>query len=88
MYCPPGGTLTAPVWGGAVIQGVGAVYSDDSAVCVAAVQRGLITPGAGGNFRLQVVPAQDDYQGVTANGVASSRWASRWALWPGGYILH
>jgi len=46
------------------------VYTDDSALCRAAVHAGII-PAAGGAVRVRVVPGRQSYPGSTRNGVQS-----------------
>lgn len=73
--CPPGGDVfAAPIWGAEL-------YTDDSAVCIAAVHVGLITPEEGGDVTIAIVDAQDEYAAGTANGVTSSRYGA----WGGSF---
>lgn len=75
IHCPAGGTLAAQVWGGD-----NGVYTDDSAICVAAVHAGLITVEEGGDVVIEKTAGQDDYgQGSTANGVTSLPWPDPWS---------
>ncbi|MFT4562482.1 MAG: hypothetical protein ACI9BW_002228 [Gammaproteobacteria bacterium] len=62
--CPAGGNMGAPVWGTDV-------YTTDSAVCVAAVHRGLISSAAGGAVRLQVLGGQNSYHPSQRNNVST-----------------
>ena len=73
--CPGGGYLGA-VWGTNT-------YTDDSSVCTAAVQVGLVNTTDGGRVTIEVRPGQDSYQGFTANGVRSSDYG----LYQGSYVF-
>jgi LCCL domain len=66
--CPAGGTL-GPVYGTNV-------YTDDSRVCTAAVQMGLVTTAAGGTVTIKILAGKPAYPGSTKNGVTSSSWGS------------
>jgi hypothetical protein len=77
VFCPPGGPASASVWGS------GPTYTDDSAVCVAAVHAGLATVAAGGTFTLRPVPGAARYGGSTRHGVTTHPYGS----FPGGYRL-
>ena len=83
LYCPPGTDPAARVWGGGQVAGVGSIFTDDSNICAAAMQRGYVTVEGGGNFSLKLVPGVGTFQGVTANGVMSSSFAD----WPAGYLI-
>ena len=61
--CPPGGPA-APVWGTDM-------YTDDSSVCTAGVQVGLITVAHGGTVTIQMAPSMPSYLGYTWNGVTT-----------------
>lgn len=67
-HCPPGRPTNA-VWGTAV-------YTADSAVCVAAVHDGRITASTGGPITVHVLPGQAGYVSTMQNGVSSSSWGS------------
>jgi len=54
------------------------VYTVDSAVCVAAVHAGVISPVKGGNVKLTVVPSQPAYAGSEKNGISTRSWSSSW----------
>ena len=69
--CPAGGSTSATVWGTGV-------YTDDSAICVAAVHAGKITAYNGGTATLRVEAGQASYTGSTSNGVSTLDYAS----WP------
>lgn len=62
--CPPNG-VTGSVWGSEI-------YTDDSSVCNAAVQVGLITFAKGGDVTVEMLEGKDLYQGADANGVSST----------------
>lgn len=66
ITCPAGGS-PSDVWGAGV-------YTDDSSICTAAVQSGLITFAEGGEVTITIGPAQDSFDGGTANGVTSLRY--------------
>lgn len=73
--CPPNGDLST-IWGTDV-------YTDDSAVCSAAVHAGLLTTAAGGRVTVEIRPGQDHYAGSTRNGVTSLDYAA----WQGSYVF-
>ena len=73
--CPPGGS-PGFLWGTGT-------YSDDSSVCTAAVQQGLITLANGGYVTIEIRPGANSYTGSTKNGITSSDWGS----WYGSYIF-
>ena len=73
--CSPNGTLGS-------VYGTG-TYTDDSSVCTAAVQAGLITVAQGGTVVIQIAAGQSSYTGSTANGVTSSSYGS----WGGSYTF-
>jgi hypothetical protein len=73
--CPAYGRLDQ-VWGTNV-------YTDDSSVCTAAVQAGLITVADGGLVTIEHLPGQPSYTGSTANGVTSNGYGS----WTGSFQL-
>jgi N-acetylneuraminic acid mutarotase len=56
------------------------VYTDDSALCRAAVHAGRITP-SGGTIRAVISGGRSSYTGSTRNGVTSNSWGG----WPGSY---
>lgn len=65
--CPAiGDTAMGAVWGTDV-------YSDDSAVCAAAVHAGAITI-AGGTVTIEILPGRATYEGTTRNGVTTFAW--------------
>jgi hypothetical protein len=70
----PGGGEAGSLWGVNI-------YTDDSSVCTAAVQMGLITFEEGGSVTIEILEGQDSYTGAEANGVTSKRYAS----WGGSF---
>ena len=76
--CPGGASLDdgGAVWGDDP-------YTDDSAVCMAAVHAGLITPEDGGSVTIEMLPGDDSYDSLDANGVETSSWGE----WPGGFTF-
>jgi hypothetical protein len=68
LACTPNGTADS-VWGAGT-------YTDDSSICTAAVQSGLITFDDGGTVTYQIAPGQAEYDAGTANGVTSSRYGA------------
>jgi hypothetical protein len=63
IACPANCT-SGSVWGTSP-------YSDDSAVCVAAIHAGALT-SAGGTTTIAIVPGQDSYPSSSANGITTS----------------
>ena len=66
LTCTSGGKADS-VWGTGT-------YTDDSSICTAAVQMGLITFAEGGDVTYEIGPAKDSFDGGTANGVTSQRY--------------
>jgi hypothetical protein len=58
------------------------VYTDDSAICRAAVHAGALR-GAGGSVTLRSVPGRQSYSGSTRNGVQSQDYGA----WEGAYAF-
>lgn len=58
-------------------------YTDDSSVCTAAVQVGLITFEDGGTVDIKITGPQDEFPAGEANGVTSTRYGS----WEGSFIF-
>lgn len=58
-------------------------YTDDSSVCSAAVQVGLITFEKGGTVDIEIAAGQDEYEAGVANGVSSNRYGA----WEGSFIF-
>jgi hypothetical protein len=73
--CSPGGS-PGYLWGTGT-------YTDDSSVCTAAVQQGLITLAKGGYVTIEIQPGANSYTGSTKNGITSSDWGS----WSGSYTF-
>lgn len=71
--CPPNGE-PGRIWGMDT-------YTDDSAVCTAAVHQGLITLETGGSVTIVMRAGLPAYRGGVANGVSSEPWEA----WPGSY---
>ena len=67
VNCPANCT-SSTIWGASV-------YSDDSAVCTAAIHAGVLT-AAGGRTVVTIAPGQASYPATTSNGVTSSSWGS------------
>ena len=65
-----------PVWGTRV-------YTDDSSVCTAGVQMGIIRYETGGKVTIEMRPGRASYGGSIANGVVSDSWDS----WPGSFVF-
>lgn len=57
------------------------VYTDDSAVAVAAVHAGVLAAGETGTVTITILPGQSSYPASTRNGVSSSSWGA----WAGSY---
>ena len=68
VVCPAGGALGA-VWGTDT-------YTDDSAVCTAALHAGLVSLTAGGSATIEIRPGAAAYTGSARNGVTSSSYGS------------
>jgi LCCL domain len=62
--CPGGGMTGATVWGSDL-------YTDDSAICPAAVHAGKLQAYGGGTATVEVLEGQQSYAGSTRNGVTS-----------------
>lgn len=62
--CPGGGQTGATVWGTDL-------YTDDSAICPAAVHAGKLGTYGGGTATVEVLSGQQSYVGSTRNGVTS-----------------
>ncbi len=76
FLCPPDGDLSASVWGTDT-------YTDDSAVCVAAVHQGIINPVEGGRVVIEIAPGEDGYTGSEANDVTSQDYGN----WGGSFTF-
>jgi hypothetical protein len=68
LDCTPDGKADA-VWGAGT-------YTDDSSICTAAVQSGLITFDDGGSVTYEIAPGLAEYEAGTANGVTSTRYGA------------
>ncbi|WP_426573710.1 LCCL domain-containing protein [Aquihabitans sp. McL0605] len=73
--CPAGGEANT-IWGTET-------YTDDSSVCTAGVQVGLITFDEGGKVTIEIAAGQDSYDAGTANDVTSVAYAS----WDGSFTF-
>ena len=73
--CPPGGQPMS-VWGSGP-------YTDDSAVCGAAVHAGAITPSRGGRIVIEMRDGQQSYQGGRRNGIE----AMNYGAWGGSFVV-
>ena len=71
FVCPPSVDTSATVWG------VGP-YTDDSAICVAAVHSGLFSPTQGGTVVFDVQAGASAYTGSTSNGITTLEYGE----WP------
>ena len=69
VNCPPEGDAGRAIWGTDV-------YTRDSAICVAAVHTGSITPEKGGLVTVRRAPAPKEYPGTQRFRVTSQRWGS------------
>lgn len=74
--CPAGCTEGGTVWGTDI-------YTNDSAVCVAAVHADVISSAAGGLVLLTWQPGQDSYASTTRNGVTTSEYGA----WGGSFTV-
>jgi hypothetical protein len=72
----PAGVMAVPIWGEDV-------YTDDSAICTAAVHAGLITRGEGGTVTIEIRPGQNAYTGSRRNGIQSDPWDA----WDGSFVF-
>ena len=76
FLCPPDGDLSHSVWGTDT-------YTDDSAVCVAAVHQGIITTVEGGRVVIEIAPGEESYAASTAHGVTTLDYGA----WSGSYTF-
>ncbi len=72
----PGGARLGTVWGTNI-------YTDDSSVCTAAVQVGLLTAANGGEATIEVRPGQKAYSSFTAHGVTTNSYGA----WVGSFVF-
>lgn len=75
INCPADGSADT-VWGAGV-------YTDDSSVCTAAVQSGLITFEKGGDVTILIGPGKNSFDGGIANGVESQSYGN----WEGSFTF-
>lgn len=75
VECPEDGEPDQ-VWGAGI-------YTDDSSVCTAAVQSGLITLEDGGEVTYEIAEGEDEYEGGTANDITSLRYGA----WQGSFTF-
>jgi hypothetical protein len=66
----PGGGVPGEIWGDFA-------YTDDSAVCGAAVHAGVIVREQGGSVEIRMLPGQPGYIGTARNGITTMAW-DRW----------
>ena len=59
------------------------IYTDDSSVCTAAVQVGLIELSDGGTVTIEIAAGRDEYYGSTHNGIESAAYGA----WSGSFIF-
>ena len=64
FFCPAEGDPAYSIWGSGP-------YTDDTAICVAAVHAGLISAAKGGTVTFEVQTGSSSYRGSTANGIVS-----------------
>ena len=75
--CPPKGSGGyAVVWGSDL-------YTDDSAICVAAVHAGVINGANGGRVTIEIRPGSSSYQGTARNGVTTRNYGG----WGGSFTF-
>ncbi|MBV5261169.1 hypothetical protein FLX56_22395 [Synechococcus moorigangaii CMS01] len=74
--CPPSGELGVSVWGTDT-------YTNDSAICIAAVHAGKINLTTGGPITIEITPGQDSYTGSDRNGVVTADYGP----WGGSFIF-
>jgi hypothetical protein len=73
VTCPAGGS-GGSVWGTDI-------YTDDSAICEAAVHAGVIPRAEGGLVRIELLGAQPSFRGSVQNGVSTMDYPA----WPGSF---
>jgi len=75
FVCPALGDLVMGlVWGTDI-------YTDDSAICAAAVHAGVIAASVGGAVAIEILEGQESYLGTVRNGVTSADWP----VWLGSF---
>ncbi|PQO22031.1 hypothetical protein C2I36_15205 [Rhodobacteraceae bacterium WD3A24] len=70
------GSTNGPIWGTGI-------YTDDTALSVAAVHAGVLRPGQTGVIAVEVLPGQPSYTGTVRNGISSNSYGS----WQGSYRI-
>lgn len=73
---------TSDSTGGSIWGGERGIYTDDSSICTAAVQAGVINRD-GGPVVVTPAPGQESYGGITQNGVGSTGYGS----WTGSFTV-
>jgi len=68
------GSTEGSIWGSDV-------YTDDSALAVAAVHAGIVQPGRRGIVKVTILPGRSNYDGTNRNGVESTSYGP----WTGSY---
>ena len=68
LQCAKNGAIGS-VWGTAT-------YTDDSSICTAAVEAGIITVAGGGEVVYEIAPGASTYTGSTKNGVTTNDYGS------------
>jgi hypothetical protein len=69
VRCPAGGSTAGPLWGTDI-------YTNDSAICVAAVHAGAITAAAGGVVTIAGASNAGPFPASERHGIASKQWGS------------
>jgi hypothetical protein len=76
LTCPANGSIGFnPQTGNAEVWGTN-LYTDDSAICVAALHAGLITLTRGGRVTIEIRPGASSYAGSASNGVKTRNFGS------------
>lgn len=74
MYCPPNGTIAATVWGSGM-------YTDDSAICVAAaLALASFEAARGGTVYIAMEAGLEGYDTEIRRGVTTTKWRLEWEL--------
>jgi hypothetical protein len=73
--CPANQSYAYSVWGTDY-------YTDDSAICAAAIHASIISNG-GGSGALQIAPGRGSYQGTSRNGINTRDYGA----WHGSYVF-
>lgn len=73
----PEGSFTGRVWGGSR-----GLYTDDSSICMAARQAGVVA-ASGGSVLVTAAPGQGSYEGISRNGVNSFSYGP----WTGSFTV-